>query len=129
MKLNVSKEWCMKMADLEGDAIIGADVPGLDETAGYGSYARPTFRQRLWRRLGFGFHFDEALFDWRNQEAEASDWFVSSAFNTVTDIHIDWLDRLRILISGRCSLSAYTRTDVLVNKAESRSQFAVLPPG
>lgn len=31
MKLNLSKEWCLKMADAEGDAIIGAGVPTRED--------------------------------------------------------------------------------------------------
>jgi len=118
----------MKMAELEGDTPIGAGRPEIDETAGMAFSAGPSLRQRIWWWLGFGHQFDQPLFDWRTQEAKPDDWFVSSALTTETTIHIDWLDRLRILVSGRCSLSTYSRTDVLVNRAESRSQFAVLPP-
>ncbi len=31
MKINFTKEWCMKMADAEGDAIIGACVPTRED--------------------------------------------------------------------------------------------------
>jgi hypothetical protein len=82
----------------------------------------------IWYRFGFRYRFDEALFDWRNQEPQADDWFAPSALCTRVKIRVSWLDRLRLLCSGTCEVSCHTRTDVLVSRAETRSQFAVLPP-
>lgn len=81
----------------------------------------------IWHRLGFRHRWDESLFDWRNQEPPEPG-FVVGAFATHVVAHVSWLDRLRLFISGRCEIIVYTKTDVLVNKAASRSQFAVLPP-
>lgn len=33
VKLNVSKEWCMRMAETEGDTVIGAGVPDAPKSA------------------------------------------------------------------------------------------------
>lgn len=88
---------------------------------------KPTLLQRLWRRLGYGFRFDEALFDWRNQEPP-EEGFVPGAMSTHVTIHVSWPDRLRLLLSGRCEIVSYMKTDTLVNRAATRSQFAVLPP-
>jgi hypothetical protein len=81
----------------------------------------------IWYRLGFRFTFNEDDFDWRNQDPP-EEGFVPGAFETVTHVHVGWLDRLRLLVSGHCAVSIHTKTDVLVNRAKSRSQFAVLPP-
>lgn len=83
----------------------------------------------IWERLGFRRRFDEELFAWRNEEPKPEDGLVPSALCTHVRVHIDWWDRLRLLVSGACEIEVYTKTDVLVNKAISRSQFSVLPPG
>lgn len=82
----------------------------------------------IWNRLGFKYSWDENLFDWRNAEPVESDWFVPGTLNTETIIHVSFLDRLRLLVSGKCAIDCYTRTNVTVGRAESRSKFAVLPP-
>lgn len=87
----------------------------------YAQASRPT----LWYRLGFHFPHDEKLFDWRNAEVSG---FVPSAMNTEVHVYLGWLDRIKLLITGHAAINIYTRTDVLVNKCESRSQFAVLGP-
>lgn len=79
----------------------------------------------IWHRLGWRYRSDESLFDWRNKEEEG---FAPHALCTRTEIHITFVDRLRLLISGRCELTAYTKTDKLVDHAVTRAQFAVLPP-
>lgn len=40
----------------------------------------------------------------------------------------DWVDRLRLLISGKLLTQTKTQTDVHVSKARSSSNFYVLPP-
>lgn len=80
-----------------------------------------------WYRLGFRHTWDESLFDWRNQEPP-EDGFVPGAFSTHIHVRVSWLDRLRLLITGHCEVVCYTKTDVLVNQAKTRSTFAVLPP-
>lgn len=82
----------------------------------------------IWYRLGFHYGWDEALFNWRSADPEPDDWFVAGALTTRIEVHVGFLDRIRLLISGRCELFCSTRTDVVVKRAETRSQFAVLPP-
>ena len=89
---------------------------------------RPTLMQRLWRRLGFGTRWDEALFDWRSADPGPDDWFVPGVLSTRTVVHVDWRDRLRLLLSGKCEVATYTRTNVAVARGETRSLFSVLPP-
>lgn len=121
MNLNVTKEWCLKMAKMEDDAPIGAGVPD-----GGAYYAKPSLRTRIWQKFGFCFH--DSAFEWRTQEPKEGDWWVPGTLNTDVTITVDWLDRLRLLVTGHCKLLTYTRTDVLVNKSEARSTFTVLPP-
>lgn len=47
-----------------------------------------------------------------------------------TQIHarVDWLDRLRLLISGRFKVEVITYTDIEVKEAESVSSFEVQAP-
>jgi hypothetical protein len=40
-------------------------------------------------------------------------------------IHVDWLDRLRLLISGKAHIVVVTYTDIEVKEAESVSSFEV----
>jgi len=82
----------------------------------------------IWHRLGFCRPWDEDLFEWRNAEPGQEDWWVEGTITTNTVVHVDWLDRLRILISGKCRVESFTRTSVTVAHAETRSIFSVLPP-
>ena len=41
---------------------------------------------------------------------------------------LSWLNRIRILVSGKIKIKLYTKTDVIVNKAHSTSVSYVLPP-
>lgn len=98
-----------------------------DTSNGGAFYAPESFRSKFWRKMGFCHHFDEDLFDWRNQDPP-QEGFVISAITTNVAIHVSFMDRLRLLVSGRAELSVYTKTNVVVDRAISRSQFAVLPP-
>jgi hypothetical protein len=85
-------------------------------------------RPSLWYRLGWRYKYDEALFEWRNTTPSPTDWWKPGCLSTLTVMRIGWLDRIRLLISGTCELRLDTRTNVIVDRAESRSQFSVLPP-
>ena len=81
-------------------------------------YVRP-FRRLLYRL------FPSRLSPrWEDESGWAPSWM-----ETNTEVHLNWADRLRLLISGRCRVEVATRTSVVVGKAESRSVFCVLPPG
>lgn len=91
--------------------------------AGFEKVSRPS----IWHWLGFRHRWDEALFEWRNQEP-LEPGFVPGAMATRVIVHVCWLDRMRLLVSGRCEIVSYMKTDALVNKTQTRSAFAVLPP-
>lgn len=101
----------------------------MNEVAGQATTNRrafaSAFKPTIWHRLGFRRHFDEALFDWRNDPMEG---FAEGAVTTNINVHVSFMDRLRILFSGHVEIAAYTKTNVNVDRAVTRSEFAVLPP-
>jgi hypothetical protein len=44
-------------------------------------------------------------------------------------IHAGWLDRLRLLLSGKALVTIYQQTDVEVGNCKSSSAFCVIRPG
>lgn len=48
---------------------------------------------------------------------------------TEVTIQFDWLDRLRLLVTGRVVLMTRSRTEVPAGKVESRSAVGVVGPG
>lgn len=54
--------------------------------------------------------------------------FAPSYLLTYVEARLDWLDRLRILVSGKCEVQIRTYTDVAVKKSVSESLFTVLAP-
>jgi hypothetical protein len=48
---------------------------------------------------------------------------------TVAVVHVDWRDRLRLLVSGRFRMELLTYTDVEVQSATSVPTFSVEAPG
>lgn len=48
---------------------------------------------------------------------------------TVVHVHLDWKDRLRVLVSGHVLVETRTVTDVPVARAKSTSTVSVLAPG
>lgn len=45
-----------------------------------------------------------------------------------TEVRIDWLDRLRILVSGRCQVTTKTATEHRFGNSATVSNFTALPP-
>ncbi len=85
--------------------------------------ATASWRTRMWQRLGFFGRFEESVFDWRQDVPDGGD-----LIHVETTISISFVDRMRILISGRCELRSYTKTVVPIGKCETRSEFRVMPP-
>ena len=115
MKVELTKEQCIKMAEREGDQEIGA---------GGAFYARPPLRERIVRSLGFGRcsspRFDEISDDDPN--------WAAATLQVSTIVNLDWLDRLRLLIGGRLLVEASVKTDVIVRHSMARSNVGVLSP-
>jgi hypothetical protein len=92
----------------------------MTETVGY--YALQRFS--LWRCLGFG--ECRAL---RPEEDELTEGWAPSWFAVGTKAHLDWRDRLRVLISGNLHIDHAIKTDAIINKSRATSAISVLPPG
>lgn len=104
-----------------GGRVMGGKEHPANETCNACVVSRPTF----WQRLGFG-HTSGPDMD----DLEALDdhcW--APGWTTECRIHFDWLDRLRILISGKVLLVTRTKTSSLVGQTISRSKTSILPPG
>lgn len=84
-------------------------------------YAVPTLAQRFWRTVGFRYH----LGDEPDGSENLAGWMR-------TDMHMrfGWLDRLRILVSGKLFIASIVSTDTpspMVCK--SRMDWRILSPG
>lgn len=51
-----------------------------------------------------------------------------SYMQTHVVVHMDWQDRLRVLVSGKVHIQTNTKTDVTVGRMESWSTVHVEPP-
>lgn len=93
-----------------------------DETGGGAFYAvhHPT----IWQRLGFG-----RCRAPRPEEDEYAEGFAPSWLVTGVVCHLDWRDRLRVLVSGNLHVECALKTDVVVERSRSTSAVSVLPPG
>lgn len=89
-------------------------------------YVKPTIRQRIWWALGFCWKKTDENFEWRMMEPP-EEGFAPGALHTETHVLLDWKDRLRVLVTGHIGIDVYTKTDVPVKRARSRSDVAVLP--
>jgi hypothetical protein len=81
----------------------------------YAQEARFTFMDRIRRRM----------FPVAPRPVRAED--PRSYLTTNVVVHVDWLDRLRLLWSGRALIQITTYTDLVVQDAESLSNFSVIP--
>lgn len=75
---------------------------------------------RLWSRLGFGHAHVERPAD---VEGFCGGYCMADVFS-----HLDWRDRLRVLVSGKVMVQTAMQTDVGVRKMRSVSTLKVLPP-
>jgi hypothetical protein len=61
--------------------------------------------------------------------ADPEPGFAEGELLTNVMLKVDWLDRLRILCSGRAQIEVRHQTDVVLLRVSSRASFYVLPPG
>lgn len=95
------------------------DPPG-NARAHYAEY-----RRTIWDRLGFR----QAARAPRPESEEELPGFAPSWFVVGTRIRLDWKDRIRVLVSGNAHVDIAIKTDKMINRSLSSSDFAVLPPG
>lgn len=86
-----------------------------DTNAFYSEY-RPTVGERIVKWLGFRHAYQP-----RPDETEEFPSYIC----TVTRINISFLDRMRILISGKVHVETISQTDVEVRAARSQSSTGV----
>ncbi len=86
-------------------------------------YAREPFWGRFWRKLGFHWGHVPYLDD-----SEEEGWAPGS-FIVETGVHLDWGDRVRVLISGNLHVGQRVKTDVLIGRSKAVSRVGILPPG
>lgn len=93
----------------------------MPEAEGFCLEYRPTFRERFWRRLGFRFHLG-------GLEPNDQPW--SGWMQTRSVMHFDWLDRLRILASGRLEFTTTVHMDTpSPDRVHTRLDWEIEPPG
>ena len=79
------------------------------------------FKPSIWNRLGF--HSCAAYLDDKDYPDMANAYIDTDVY-----AHLSWMDRIRILISGKVMVSLATKTNVIVERALSASKISVLPP-
>lgn len=114
-------------------ATVGSEDSTLDESLrprellpeetraiGYVAADTRTWLQKFWSRLYPQAHVPIP---------EDLEGFAPSYMVTGVVTHLDWKDRLRVLVSGNLRVEIQTKTDVIVTKMVSQSAVSVLPPG
>lgn len=80
------------------------------------------YRPTIWQRLGFNYARRPLM------EDEAFPDHAVGALINETFIKLDWVDRLRALVSGKLHVITTSKTDVPVARCVTASGVAVLPP-
>lgn len=81
-----------------------------------------------WQRLLWALGYDrvrggaQALWDWSIEDTPD---FAAGALMTDVVVRLSFTDRLRVLLTGWLHVQQHTKTDVIVNRAESRSTVRV----
>ena len=82
-------------------------------------YALPTFIQKLRWKLGYRWH--RMYFD---EEVPGCPYWAK----TTVCVQFSFMDRLRLLLTGRVELDVEQRTDVQIGQAVSKTSVRVLAP-
>lgn len=94
----------------------------LQEQQSWAYCAKPTFKQRFWRGLGYRFHLGEEPDDAFTQQCKG--WI-----RTTTYLHFGLLDRLRLLFVGRLNVQHTIHTDTPTpTKTYTRMDWQIMPP-
>jgi hypothetical protein len=97
----------------------------MEESHCYYTEYKPTFWERVQKFLGYG----DCLQPDFEGDPRAIEGYTESHLVSVTLVHLDWKDRLRLLISGRLVVRFSTKTDKIIEKAYSKSNVSVAPVG
>jgi len=92
-----------------------------DDAMSFDVIHKPTFRERFWRALGFRYHLGE--------DPEDTDT-LQGWTRTDTRLHFGWSDRLRLLITGRLTVSTTSHYDApSPNMIKNRTDWQIWAPG
>lgn len=91
----------------------------MSETTDGAFYAKPTLGQKAARFFGFRYHLGE---DPEGVDAYQG-WMV-----TETRMQFDFLDRLRLLVSGKLHIRLVQHTPEKVDHSRNRLDWQILPP-
>jgi hypothetical protein len=80
------------------------------------------YRPTIWDRLGFGYSHAPLIDD------EAHPDLPPGAFICETFAKLDWVDRLRCLVSGKLHIQTRSKTNVQIDRAITTSNIRVLSP-
>lgn len=85
-------------------------------------YQKPTWRRRIWRKLGFVYHLGA---DPTPEEiADRPGWMT-----TESSFRFGWCDRLRLLLTGRLNIKLVQHTEVQVEGTRNRLDWWISAPG
>ena len=86
-----------------------------------GAYSHvPTWRERMWRRLGFRYHLGD--------EPSGADTMTGWMASTV-NFHFGVLDRVRLLMTGRLHIKIVQHTTVQCDESKNRVDWQIRAPG
>ena len=92
-----------------------------DRAEGYVAIHVPTIRERVWRKLGFRYHLGE--------EPEGTDG-LEGWMCTNSHFEFTWLDRLRLLMTGRLLVSTFVHHDTpSASVVKTRLDWRIYAPG
>lgn len=83
------------------------------------------FKPTIWHRMGFGHAY---IAPWRDDEDEAGrcpDGLLATSMVSETHVHFDFIDRLKLLLTGRLHVFVRTRSERDPGKVESRSAVGI----
>jgi hypothetical protein len=88
--------------------------------AGFAMHHVPTLSERMWRALGFRYHYGE--------EPEGIDK-LEGWMRTETRMRFGFLDRLRLLLTGHLHISLTQHTPVQCDYSINRVDWQIVPFG
>lgn len=83
------------------------------------------YKPTIWERLGFGYAHVPRL----DEDFISSEGFHPGYVIVGNRIKLDWIDRLRVLLSGGVDVETCLLTEVAPGKTLATSAIKVLPPG
>lgn len=121
MLINRFKEWWLPRVSSESAVPIAAGSPTPASENTFAMVASPSWRHKLGQMLGYRYHHPDV--DANEKAAIMPGWWR-------TDIHVrlSFLDRIRILVSGRMLVITQNRGSQSVDHVISDSAVSIISP-